>query len=130
MRRAVAISSSTIVAVLLAWALLRLFSGNDHSDTRPKVRAQLQVLATKLESYKLDNGKFPAVLEMLTEPGASGLGPYAKEREFLDPWGEKLYYRTNEEGSSFVLFTLGRDGRLGGSGNDQDMQVEFPAHES
>jgi general secretion pathway protein G len=130
MRRVVAVSSGAIIAALLALVGLRHFSGSDHSDSRPKVRAQLQVLAAKPESYKLDNGQLPAALETLTETGASGLGPYAKEREFLDPWGEKFYYRVNEEGSGFVLFTLGRDGRLGGSGNDQDMQVEFPAHES
>jgi general secretion pathway protein G len=87
-------------------------------------------LAAKIESYKLDNGQLPESLEELVGPGTSGLGPYAKEREFLDPWGQKFDYRPHTQDLDFVLFTLGRDGRLGGSGSSRDLQVEFRADES
>ncbi len=126
MKGVAAISCSIIAVFVLSWVAVQLLGGSDHSDTAPRVRAQLQNVAAKLEVYERDTGRLPAALDELLGQGSAGRGPYARARDLVDPWGEKFHYRVNAEGAGFVLFTLGRDRRLGGSGDDRDLQVEFP----
>lgn len=85
-------------------------------------QAQIATFAGKLESFRHDSGRMPESLEELTRPVFAG--PYAHERELSDPWGRPLYYRVEDGGRRFVLFSLGEDGRLGGEDQDADIGYE------
>ena len=91
------------------------------------VVAQLQNL---LDQFKLDTERYPAEdegLQALVEAPA-GLeeqwkGPYCKERDLLDPWGNEYIYEypgTNNT-DSFDLYTLGADGVEGGEEENEDV---------
>jgi hypothetical protein len=87
-------------------------------------------LAAKAATYRIENGRYPNTLKELLLPGESKRGPYLKEQELFDPWGGLIHYRLSASGTSILLFSLGRDGRLGGFWADADLQVEHVAGES
>ena len=87
-------------------------------------RVQVKKVAAMIEQYRIDAGEYPADLEQLLEPGPELSGSYIQERDLLDPWYRPLYYRVGNNGRSFVLFTLGRDGRIGGDNEDADFGAD------
>jgi general secretion pathway protein G len=81
-------------------------------------------LQMKVQMYELDVGNEPASLNDLLEKPSSALGwkgPYAKDRDLIDPFGHSYLFRVpGEHGKTDVVF-LGKDGRVGGSGIDADL---------
>jgi general secretion pathway protein G len=113
-----------MLAALVAPQVIR-YLGTARSDT---AKAQLKNLESAVELYYLDTGTYPAAesgLQALVAPPnglASWKGPYLKKKEALfDPWGKPYQYRTPGEHGNVDLFTLGRDGREGGDGEDKDV---------
>jgi general secretion pathway protein G len=113
-----------LLAALVAPQVIR-YLGSARSDT---AKAQLKNLESAIELYYLDTGTYPSTetgLEALVAPPAglaSWKGPYLKKKEALtDPWGKPYQYRAPGEHGNVDLFTLGRDGREGGQGEDQDI---------
>jgi general secretion pathway protein G len=120
-----------IIATLAAMVAPSIFS--NVSDARSSAaKAQIQVLSLALDAYRLDVFLYPtseaglavlrtAPLEPLTR--AQWRGPYLRQEVPVDPWGRPYLYRSpgavNPE--SFDLYTLGRDGQPGGSGEDADV---------
>ncbi len=95
-------------------------------------RSQIEMLSLALDSYRLDNDGYPSVeqgLDALRErPTAvpaprNWRGPYLRRPVPPDPWGHAYQYRvlTGEQANPFELFSLGRDGKPGGSGEDADI---------
>ena len=95
-------------------------------------KSQVDMLALALNSYRLDNDAFPSReqgLEALRsmpsvgDPPRNWRGPYLSKIVPLDPWGRPYVYLApgRENPSSFDLYTLGRDGRVGGEGEDADI---------
>lgn len=91
-------------------------------------KAQMSAIATSLELYALDNGRFPpqqAGLGALIQPPPGAVrwrGPYLKKSEGLvDPWGHPYQYKMPGRGTPFEIATLGRDNAPGGEGEDQDI---------
>jgi general secretion pathway protein G len=95
-------------------------------------KSQIEALTLALNSYRMDNDAFPSTeqgLEALRTMPTTGdaphnwKGPYLSRVLPLDPWGRPYMYvspgRTNT--GSFDLYTLGRDGRAGGDGEDADI---------
>jgi general secretion pathway protein G len=104
----------------------RLFANISKSETKV-ARAQIAALETALENFRVDTGSLPS-----TEQGLGALerapanepkwaGPYLKKALPLDPWGKPYQYRSPGEKSEFDIFTLGKDGKAGGSGSDEDV---------
>ena len=87
-------------------------------------RVQVKKVAAMIEQYRIDAGEYPTDLEQLLEPGPQQSGPYIQARDLRDPWFRPLYYRVDNNGRSFVLFTLGSDGRMGGD----DENADFGTH--
>lgn len=90
-------------------------------------RAQIDALDKALDQYRLDVGRYPT-----TEQGLNALmvkpagisrwaGPYLKKDVPVDPWGKPYIYRSPGEHGEYDLSSLGRDGRLGGTGEDADI---------
>jgi general secretion pathway protein G len=120
-----------IIATLAAVIAPAVFRNVGDSKTTA-ARSQIELFAMALGSYRLDNDVFPSTeqgLESLrTAPTAGDLphrwrGPYLSKVITPDPWGRPWLYvspgRANPE--SFDLYTLGRDGRTGGEGEDSDV---------
>jgi general secretion pathway protein G len=91
-------------------------------------RLQLGGVATALDLYRLDVGRYPTREEGLAALTAapSGVerwnGPYLRRPDQLqDPWGRPWRYRVPGERASFDLFSLGADDRPGGTGEDRDV---------
>lgn len=92
--------------------------------------AQIQVknIATALELFYLQNGGYPSEqvgLSALVKAPANfqnWRGPYIKSAEgLLDPWGRPYRYRVPGRQGAFDVYTLGRDNKEGGTGEDRDL---------
>ncbi|MGH8079233.1 MAG: type II secretion system protein GspG [Lysobacter sp.] len=125
MRRGITrVTAVLAVLALVGWALSNvLFNGCTRTD-HTVAQSQIQTLGAKIETFKGDTGRLPESLRELTWP--NGLGPYARESEFVDPWQRPVYYRVIDDGKDCVVFSLGKDGRLGGEGQDADIQYTSP----
>lgn len=93
-----------------------------HGDRWSLARFQLEYIASTVEQYRADTGQWPASLDALTRSDGPGQGPYLMRKQSFDPWGRALFYSVDADDHGFVVFTLGRDGRLGGTGADADLQ--------
>ena len=103
------------------------------SDARiTTAKAQVELLGVALENYHLDNGIYPSSAQGLealrTRPSGSPApgnwrGPYIKKPVPLDPWGKPYIYKSPgvEDHAGYDLETLGRDGKVGGDGEDKDI---------
>ena len=115
----------TLLAALIAPQVMR-YVGRSKTDVAD---AQMSSIATALELFYLDVGRYP-------EPDAEGLdalvsppeelpaweGPYFGNPSGLtDPWGRPYGYALSEAGDRFVLTTLGFDGEEGGEGENRDL---------
>ena len=90
-------------------------------------KAQIELLGTALDTFRLDVGRYPATDEGLealrTKPG--GLerwdGPYLKKDLPLDPWGKAYAYRSPGEHGPYDIVSYGADGASGGEGDNRDI---------
>jgi general secretion pathway protein G len=91
-------------------------------------RAQIEMIGTALDTFRLDIGRYPTSqegLEALRER-PSGVdrwdGPYLKKDIPKDGWGNSFIYRSPGEREPYELFSYGADGVAGGSGIDTDLK--------
>ncbi|MFN2399101.1 MAG: type II secretion system major pseudopilin GspG [Gemmatimonadaceae bacterium] len=120
-----------IIAVLAAVVAPVVFR-NVGDAKSSAARSQIEVLALALDAYRLDNDAYPTTdqgLGALRDMPVSGVppknwrGPYLRRVVPLDPWGRAyLYIAPGRQNSpSYDLATLGRDGKIGGEGEDADL---------
>ena len=113
-----------IIAMLAALVGPTLFDKLGGSKQKAAA-AQLSMLESALDSYRLDVGKYPRRLEDLNKnPGSNPAwsGPYLKKGVPKDPWGNEFVYKNpGSHGPGLDLSSLGADGREGGEGEDQDV---------
>ncbi|MFZ5519877.1 MAG: type II secretion system major pseudopilin GspG [Pseudomonadota bacterium] len=90
-------------------------------------RAQMDGLQKALDQYRLDVGRYPSTEQGLaalwSKPGNEPrwAGPYLSKAVPQDPWGRDYVYRSPGEHGEYDLATLGKDGREGGDGENQDV---------
>jgi general secretion pathway protein G len=120
-----------IIATLAAIVAPSLFS-NIGDARRNTAKSQIQILSLALDAYRLDNETFPT-----TEQGIESLrtipitgeappnwkGPYLRQLVPLDPWGRAYVYLSPgvANPNSYDLYSLGKDGKPGGDGEDADI---------
>ena len=120
-----------IIATLAAIVAPSLF-GNIGEARRNTARSQIQILALALDAYRLDNDGFPTTeqgLESLRSVPIAGdapanwKGPYLRQVVPLDPWGRPYVFVSpgTANPNGYDLYTLGKDGRPGGDGEDADI---------
>jgi general secretion pathway protein G len=120
-----------IIATLAAIVAPALF-GNVGEARRNSARSQIQILSLALDAYRLDNDAFPTTdqgLEALRTmpvsgtPPANWKGPYLRQFVPMDPWGRPYVYTAPgiANPTSYDLYTLGKDGKPGGEGEDADI---------
>ncbi|HZM33730.1 MAG TPA: type II secretion system major pseudopilin GspG [Burkholderiales bacterium] len=118
-----------IIGLLAGYVAPRYFSQVGRSEVQV-ARAQIDSIEKALDQYRLDVRRYPSAeegLDALVAKPVSAInwnGPYLKKAVPADPWGRPYVYRTPGEKSEFALFSLGRDGRAGGSGADADVGMQ------
>ena len=116
-----------ILGLLASLVGPRLFQHVGQSKQKT-ARAQIELLGTALDAYRLDVGSYPT-----TEQGLDALrrqpagvdrwnGPYLPREVPLDPWGNSYVYKSPGEHGPYDLLSLGADGRPGGTGEDADVR--------
>lgn len=91
--------------------------------------AQMGSIATSLELFYIDVGRYPSEEEglqsLVTAPAdlEDWRGPYLRQASgIIDPWGEPYAYTLTDTGvDGFQLMSFGRDKVPGGDGPDQDI---------
>jgi general secretion pathway protein G len=119
-----------VIAILATLVAPNIFQhvGSAKSAT---ATAQIEMLGTALDAYRLDNGHYPttqqglgALWQMPTvDPPSNWRGPYTRKPIPFDPWGAAYIYlcpgQVNPNG--YDLLTYGADGKPGGTGEDADI---------
>lgn len=112
-----------IIGTIIAMIGQRVLGARDRAKVR-ETQMQLAQWTEAISMYYNDCGKNPATLESVTQPDANcnnwDPGNYAKLKT-VDAWSNPLVYQL--EGSDFVLKSLGKDGKDGGSGNNADINA-------
>ena len=124
----------TLVELLVVLAIIALLAtligpkvlgylGGARRDTG---QMQIRNLSSAVELYYLSTGFYPTDEEGLgalvdAPAGQAGWsGPYIQNRSALtDPWGHAYIYARTASG--YVITSLGRDGKVGGDGEDADI---------
>jgi general secretion pathway protein G len=106
-----------IIGLLAGYVAPRYFSQVGKSEIQV-AKAQIDALEKALDHYRLDQRRYPN-----TEEGLAAIGPYLKKAVPNDPWGRPYVYRTPGQKSEFELFSYGRDGKPGGTGDDADIGI-------
>jgi len=115
-----------ILGLLAALVGPRMF-GKVGSSKLKAAKAQISLLETALDTYRLDVGKYPTTdqgLEVLrTKPSdvEKWDGPYLPKDVPMDPWGKPYVYRSPGEHGDFDIISYGADGRQGGEGEDSEV---------
>ncbi len=116
-----------ILGLLAALVGPRLFGKVGKAKIKA-AKAQITLLETALDEFRLDVGRYPtteeglkALVEKPTDaPGWDG--PYLKKNKVpLDPWGHPYHYKCPGDHGDYDLYSLGRDGEPGGQGEDADV---------
>ena len=93
-----------------------------------RARADIQAIEAALDIFRLDNFRYPSTAEglrsLVERPNDPDLrwpqGGYMR-RLPMDPWNRPYMYRYPGRNGEVDIYTLGRDGREGGQGQDQDI---------
>ncbi|PWF63888.1 type II secretion system protein GspG [Shewanella sp. BC20] len=113
-----------ILGLLASLVAPQMFSKVE-SSRRGTASAQMQMLATSLDAYRLDIGKYPDSLSELTQStNKKWDGPYLPRDVPSDPWGNPYIYRFPGNNGQFDLLSLGADGREGGEGENADIEYK------
>jgi len=119
----------TLVEMLVVLAIIGSIVGlvgprvlNYLSESKVKTaQIQMENLASALDLYYLDNGRYPSTEEglaaLVRRPGsaASWNGPYLKTSGLpRDPWGHDYLYRAPGQNGPYDVGSLGPEGREGG----------------
>lgn len=109
----------TIMGLLVSIVAPDLFGNVEKAKTKT-AEAQLKVIGTALDSYRLDMGVYPEKLEQLVQ-GNDPLwaGPYIKEVP-QDPWQVNYAY-TRQNLTQFELKSYGADKKPGGEKEAADI---------
>lgn len=115
-----------IIGLLVGYVAPRYFQQVGKSEVK-MAQAQIESLQKALDLYRLDTGQYPSTeqgLKALVERPANEAkwaGPYLKKGVPMDPWGRPYLYRYPGEKSELDLYSLGKDGQPGGSGEAADI---------
>ena len=115
-----------IIGLLAGYVGPKFFGQIGKSEVKA-ARAQIDGLSKALDQYRIEVGRYPSTEQglaaLVTKPGEEPRwgGPYLSKAVPKDPWRNDYQYRSPGEHGDYDLFSLGRDGRPGGEGEDADL---------
>ena len=115
-----------IIGLLAGYVAPRYFAQVGKSEIKV-AQAQIEGLGKALDQYRLDTGHYPSTeqgLAALMERPASEAkwdGPYLKKALPMDPWDKPYMYRFPGEHGEYDIYSYGKDGQAGGSGENVDI---------
>jgi general secretion pathway protein G len=115
-----------ILGLLAGYVAPKYFAQVGKSEVKT-AKAQIDALEKALDQYRIDTSRYPSTEQGLaalnTKPAdeARWDGPYLKKAVPNDPWGKPYQYLAPGEHGEIDLFSYGRDGVPGGTGNDADI---------
>ena len=111
-----------IMGLLISLVAPAMFS-KVSSSQRKTTMAQMQMVSTALQTYRLDVGKFPENLEELRRSDRPGWdGPYMPRDIPADPWGNPyVYAATGDKETPYSLLSYGAGGFPGGEDDEEDI---------
>ena len=115
-----------ILGLLAALVAPRLM-GRVGKAKQKTAQAQIQLLATALDLFHLDVGRYPTeeeglkVLYQQPDNLPSWAGPYLDKPSPKDPWGRDYNYKQPGEHGPYDLWSWGADGQPGGEGENADI---------
>ena len=110
----------TIIGILATMVTVKVIGAVGKARTT-KARAEISEIKKAVGMFLISSGKLPERLEELSEPSKDyedgimpELGP--------DPWGNPYVYRVpGQNGGDYEVYSYGRDGKAGGTGEDADI---------
>jgi general secretion pathway protein G len=116
-----------VIIGLLAGLVLPQFIRQEEKAKLKATRAQIELLGTALDTFRLDIGRYPT-----TEEGLQALrqkpatldrwdGPYIKKELPEDPWGKPYVYKSPGDHGPFDIISYAADGVPGGEGDNRDI---------
>ena len=115
-----------IIGLLAAYVGPKYFLQVGKSEVK-MAQAQIDSLEKALHQYRLDIGQYPTTEQglnaLMTRPSneLKWQGPYLSKMPPPDPWGRPYQYKYPGDRSEFDLFSLGKDGQPGGTGDAADI---------
>lgn len=127
-----------VLVVILLIGLLAVFIVPSYLNRVDKAkkdiaRTQIDQLTQQVEQFALDCQRYPEASEGLkalleAPPGLKDkwAGPYAKDKQLMDPWGRALIYLRpgTKNTKSFDIVSYGKDGQPGGEEYNADIVNE------
>jgi len=116
----------TIIGLLAALVGPRLW-GKISGGKQTAAKAEIELLGTALDAFRLDTGRYPTTEEGLKaiREQPSGVdnwnGPYLPKEIPVDPWRRPYVYRCPGEHGEYDLISYGADGVEGGEGENADI---------
>ena len=119
-----------IIAMLAALVGPRVMGALSGSKVKA-TKIQIETLSNSVETFHLDVGRYPSQQEgleaLVTNPASAPIpnwrGPYLKKNKVpADEWRRPFVYEIpSKHGMGFDLYSLGADGKAGGTGDDADL---------
>ncbi|MHC4269637.1 MAG: type II secretion system major pseudopilin GspG [Planctomycetota bacterium] len=116
-----------IIGLLAAFVVPKLIGKVDDSKITA-AKAQIELISTALDMYKLDTGKYPSqgtglsALNTKSDDVENWNGPYLKKEKVpKDPWGTDYIYKYPGEHGDFDIISYGADKTGGGEDDNKDI---------
>jgi len=115
-----------ILGTIMAFVGPKIFQGMGKANSAT-AKIMIQDIAGKLEIFRLEVGRYPTAQEGLQAlvkqpPGVDKwAGPYLKDSDLKDPWGNEFKYNVPGTGKPYDIISLGADNQPGGEGENRDV---------
>lgn len=119
-----------ILGLLAALVMPNVLGQSEQAKSRLAC-VQMKSIAQSLESFRMDNGRYPSTEEglaaLVSNPDPDRFTGYLSGGYLSgkgvprDPWNNPYIYI--QEASGFDILSLGADGREGGTGHDRDLRL-------
>jgi type II secretion system protein G len=123
---------SCLVVVMLTGAVNARLADCSTAASAKEVRRDLAIIISALHQYRLDNRVYPSMTQgleaLVIQPGNLPKAINWREEGYLknlpsDPWGNDYQYQQRVPHGPFEVYSLGADGRQGGTGEDADISL-------
>ena len=115
-----------IIVLLVGYVGPKYFEQIGKSETITAI-AQVDAIVKALDQYRIDTRQYPTSDQGLAalnkNPGneAKWQEPYLKKTLPNDPWDNPYLYKSPDENGDFDIYSLGKDGPLGGVKESEDV---------